>query len=258
MNITLQSVPENIDQRLWVSIPVKASNSVGTLTVDGETHYAQIIDNILYAYVALEFGKIAKGIYTEIPQGKPQDFVYSNWIMDDPAGLIPLFSLVLRDKDSIAAIKSSVIESSPEKAKLEVVVDNNIRKVFKYTTSISEIELDIEGFIEVMSGQDIVNYEIRMTCQKDIGSINATRLYMVLGEEPIVTNAKSKNLKTRYLGDGKWAADLITDFSIYKGFTHKQDGAILCRGGKLPTQEDEIRLNNLISRKEAKIVGRIA
>lgn len=265
MNVILQSVPENLEQKTWVKIQTPGiKDSIGVLSIDDKQYRAQIIDGEMFAFVSLGFGKISKGTYTET-KDKAQPFVWSDWVIDDVLGLIPEFRAVISLSNSVTGPSEPVTTTldnittvpNPDETYLTQIVDNNIRKVFRYRTFIKEIGMTILGDIEVYTEQDIIPFTINVSCNKDIGRLTISRLYMVLGEESVCNNAKFNGLSTRYLGNGKWSNDILGKTMLYSGFTATIGGAILCRNGKPPTLSDENRLNNLLNRKEARVFGRL-
>jgi hypothetical protein len=261
MEIVLQNIPENIELETWtpISLPQTTPNSIGrVITKEGDELRAQIIDDILYVRAALGKGKAIEGIYKVLEEPISNDpFVFSNWITDNLSSLIPTFRASVAnqkyDNNPLVFVPENAIQTPDSNIRL--LSKNDIKVRFGFVTEIPDINLLISGHFDIFTGQDIVPFYIQVK-YNSTNIIHLQHLYMEIGEEGVVDGAKLRSLQTNYLGNSKWTIDLWRD-QIVPCPPIEITGALLCRGGRASTVEDQGRLINLLNRKEGRIIGKI-
>lgn len=268
MNIIIQNIPEEVDLKQWVEIPLKVEkteNSVGKVfTEDGKEYNAQIIDGVLYVLASVnKLGEIKGYFKPSDPPVLPDPFKFSNWILDDLSAIQPTFTASASEgKNYIynpkvyksTPIKFITEDDTSETSYVKLVQRNEVKQSFKYQSVIPELKINIEGKFNIYTEQDILPFEIRIYGGADNYFIH--NLSMTVKEEVIIDNHKILGLDISYLGNGFWQTELVK-----RKNSPIQDliitGSLLCRTGLPVSDSDRLRLLNLKARNDGRLVGKI-
>ena len=148
MNILIQNIPEEVDLKQWVEIPLKVEkteNSVGKIfTEDGKEYKAQIIDGVLYVLASVtKLGEIKGYFKPSDPPTLPDPFKFSNWIVDDLSAIQPSFTVTASEgKNTIynpktyqsLPIKFITADDTNEVSYIKLVQKNEVKQSFKYSS----------------------------------------------------------------------------------------------------------------------------
>jgi hypothetical protein len=205
-----------------------------------------------------------------IPDDQPAEpFMFSDWVTDEPAKVVPSFSIMTEDglrKDSIPMVFWDGSLAKP-RAFFQFLNSNDARLRVYIKTEIPDASLHIEGWLDVYSGQDAVPMVIRCS----YGTVASERvlnkrfgsLSMYTGEKPVVDFRKQKGLReTIFRTDiGLWETEIASPRAWWKARVIEVFGAILCLPSydklsevlKIP--ENAKRFASLQAREQAPMAG---
>lgn len=198
-----------------------------------------------------------------------EPFQFSDWVTDEPAKVVPSFSIVLEDGNQAHSIPMVFWDGNLAKprAYFQFLSSNDTRLRVYIKTEIPEASIHIEGWLDVMSGQDAVPMIIRCsygtvvsqpTLNKRFGSLS-----MFTGEKPVVDFRKQKGLQeTIFRSDLKmWETQLASPRLWWKARVIELFGAILCLppyeklAEVLAFPDNAKRFTALQAREQAPMVG---
>lgn len=250
MKIILQNIAPSFPQKQWVSIGLPKEEArdaeIGVVvTDDGNKFPAAIFGQELFVEALLQPNQTVEGKYhadTTSDESVPKTFQFSDWVMDEPHKLIPIFYMEVNGHTfgtRLPVYRHSIPRNYEKDASLMPFVtgipgdSNAVRQRFYLKTHIPEVDVYIEGWFDFFHKQDATPFIIRCT----YGNTNKTPLYnvlpdlkMLVGEKPQIDFWKRKGLaEPIYRADLKmWEVTIVESHQWMKTRTVEVFGNLLC------------------------------
>lgn len=271
MQISLQNLSDKI-QTGWIKrIPLPNVIEAGEYDADGFRAYVttgrQVIrdghathtmpaNSIAYVRATLNPFETKKVTLTKSNR-LTTAFILSDFISDEFNTLIPRFKVVTVDNNTYY---SSIPYS------FQLVEANDVLMVYKLSTKIVELPLNIVAYFYVKSEDDVIDFEIRLSygstakSKNEPREVNLNSVSMICGEWPHIDYRNSVGLHTAmWRMDGSdvlWEQELVIPQTWLRARTYEIVGSLLClpKNDKFCQNMDE-RKANIIARISGPLVG---
>jgi hypothetical protein len=277
MKVKLHNLSVNHHQQSWVSMGVPNSVAedymgkhgfVTTMDDGGDPSRefpAVFIGNELFVKASLAPFETVTGHFRS-EESDLAPFKWADWVIDAPEKLLPSFEMggYSSEPMSYEAVANPDEGDSASGCYYTIVNANPARTRFYFRTTLSQLNIWIEGWLDFFSDQDVVNYSVRATygTVADPGHRffeNAPSLQMILGEPFVVDQQIRKGLRGPTLVGDKWVHEIVNPRTWERARVFESFGAIgsTPEHGLTPSEENFIRLTNLMARQEGPIVGMV-